>query len=187
MPVEMERKSELAYDLWRSGDLERAIEVFQDCVALDPLDSPSRQELQDSIGVLTCWLQLAAVLLEADRPAEAVAAAGRATQFGVLGSLAYSALARAYAETGEHSEAARAHQISLERRPDATTCVLLAHELAVLGRRDEGKEILLRPIELEPDFDEAHYNLGCEAVYRGDWKLAEYHFRRAIQLDSDYG
>jgi tetratricopeptide (TPR) repeat protein len=188
MPVEMERKYELACNLWESGDLDQTIAVLQDCVAHDPLgDSPSPQELQDGKGVLICWIQLAVALLEADRPAEAVLAAERATQFGTLGSRAYNVLALSYSELGEHAESARAYQASLERRPDSTICVLLAYQLACLDRRDEGREVLLRALELEPDFDEAHYNLGCDAIYRQDWKQAEDHLRRAIELDPDYG
>ena len=188
MPVEMERKYEFASNLWKSGDLDQTIAVLQDYVAHDPLgDSPSPQELQDGKGVLVCWIQLAVALLEADRPAEADVAAERATRFGVLGSRAYRVLAFSHAELGNHAECAKAYQIALEKRPDSTTCVLLAYQLARLDRLDESTEVLLRAIELEPDFDEAHYNLGANAIYRKDWEQAEHHLRRAIELDPEYG
>ncbi len=64
--------------------------------------------------------------------------------------------------------------------------VLYGSLLRSLERNDEAEKTLLKALQLDPDNDEAHYNLAC--VYKAKYKLAlgESHLKRAIEIDPKY-
>ena len=64
-------------------------------------------------------------------------------------------------------------------------CYSVAH-LDRLGRHDEAEECLRKALEVDPDYDEAHYNLGYNYKKEGKFALAEKHLRRAIEIDPKY-
>ena len=41
-------------------------------------------------------------------------------------------------------------------------------------------------IKLNPNFTDAHYNLGVILLQKGEMKEAVYHFRRALRLRPDF-
>lgn len=67
---------------------------------------------------------------------------------------------------------------------EATKAFQRALTLSHAGEHRKAEEELERAIHLDPDFAEAHANLGIEYASTGSYQLAEAHFRRSIELDS---
>jgi len=104
-------------------------------------------------------------------------------------SRTYSAhwiIARSYTELGRWSLAERAYRKSLEIKQSPITWVLLSDVLARRKRNDEAEECLRKALKVDPDYEEAHYNLGCIYRRKGKAKPAEKHLRRAIEIDRKY-
>jgi len=55
-----------------------------------------------------------------------------------------------------------------------------------LKRNEEAEECFRKALKVDPDYEEAHYNLGYIYRWNGRKKLAEKHFRRAIAIDRKY-
>lgn len=92
----------------------------------------------------------------------------------------FTFIGRCHHELNQFAEAERAYRQSLALRSDANVYVLLS---AVLFHSDDGKiECLQRAIELDPEQDEAHFNLGYAYERKRQFELAETHLRRAIEL-----
>ncbi len=66
---------------------------------------------------------------------------------------------------------------------EATKAFQHALALSHAGEHRKAEEELERAIHLDPDFAEAHANLGIEYASTGSYQLAEAHFRRSIELD----
>jgi len=48
---------------------------------------------------------------------------------------------------------------------------------------EEAEECLRKALKVDPDYEEAHYNLGYIYRLKGKSNLAEKHLRRAIEID----
>jgi tetratricopeptide (TPR) repeat protein len=72
----------------------------------------------------------------------------------------------------------------IERRPE--TLSFLAHAFTRLGRAAEALVCLREVLEIDPDYEEAHYNIGCHLRRAGDPEGALACFQRAIDIDPDY-
>ncbi|MDF1839486.1 MAG: tetratricopeptide repeat protein, partial [Planctomycetota bacterium] len=66
--------------------------------------------------------------------------------------------------------------------PTAPIFCLLAHCAIELGRPSECQGLLVQALEVDPDYDEAHCNLGA-VLADTDPELARSHFRKALELD----
>jgi len=64
--------------------------------------------------------------------------------------------------------------------------VLLSDVLGRVGRNEESEECLRQAFKIDPDYEEAHYNLGCMYKLKGKLALAEKHLRKAIAIDRKY-
>jgi len=84
------------------------------------------------------------------------------------------------------AEAERAFRRSLaiDRRPE--TLSFLAYALRRQDRDAESLVCLREVLELEPEYEEAHYNIGCHFKRAGDPDAALDCFQRAIDIDPDY-
>lgn len=82
-------------------------------------------------------------------------------------------------ELKQFKEAELAYRESLAMRPDANVYVFLS---VLFQSADEKIECLQRAIELDPEQDEAHFNLGYAYERQHLFELAETHLRRAIEL-----
>jgi tetratricopeptide (TPR) repeat protein len=158
-----------------SGHLVLASDLLQKCVTLDETFSQG-------------WLFYASVLMKLKQWDEAIQAAEH-----VLGDRSKNRLAIALSTIGQchkgqeswdKAEAAFRKSLSVKER--VTTWVFLGFTLSELGRDDEAIESYKAALKIEPEYDEAHYNLGCRYRLRGDYETAIAHFRRAIAADPKY-
>src|SRR5207244_536122 len=78
-----------------------------------------------------------------------------------------------------------AFRASLAAKPRSWTWVELA-ALFFYEDDEQATACLREALKLEPDYEEAHYNLGCCLARLQDLPLAEHHFRRAIAIDPEY-
>jgi tetratricopeptide (TPR) repeat protein len=74
--------------------------------------------------------------------------------------------------------------LAIERRPE--TLSFLAHALTRLGRDAEALACLHEVLEIDPEYEEAHYNIGCHLRLAGDPEAALVFFERAIDIDPNY-
>ncbi|NQU60567.1 MAG: tetratricopeptide repeat protein [Rhodospirillales bacterium] len=74
------------------------------------------------------------------------------------------------------------------KQPETDAAALCVHaaELAGQGRLDEAAESYRQATEADPDFAEAHYNLGVVLQLLGNAENAADAFRRAISIKPDY-
>lgn len=101
--------------------------------------------------------------------------------------LAHLVIAQSYAELGRWQVAERFYRKSLAIKPSSISLVLLADILGRLRRMEESEECLRKALRLDPDYEEAHYNLGYIYRMKGKFALAEKHLKRAIKIDRKYG
>ena len=94
-------------------------------------------------------------------------------------------LGRCHADLEEWQQAADAYQRSAELAPRASTFLLLGSALDKLGRHDDALHWLLQALVIDPNYEEAHYNLGW-VLERTDKDGAIVRFRRAVEIDPDY-
>jgi tetratricopeptide (TPR) repeat protein len=111
---------------------------------------------------------------------------GQVTKLQPHADRAYSVIARSYAELGRWKMAERFYRQSLAIDQKSWTWVFLGRALGRLGRHDEAEECLRKALKVDPDDDEAHYNLGCVYRMKGKFARAEKHLRRAIEIDPKY-
>jgi tetratricopeptide (TPR) repeat protein len=95
-------------------------------------------------------------------------------------------LGRIHLSEGDGAAALTALQRSFEIEPRAVTCMFIASAFDCLERSPEGAPWLHRALELDPNHEEAHYNLGFLRRRAGDLDGAIACFRRAIELDPNY-
>jgi tetratricopeptide (TPR) repeat protein len=157
-----------------AGRIDLADELFKQCLKREP---------QFSFG----WLYYASFLMEQNRWNDAIKAARHATNSDDPShcSQAYSIIGQCYQEQELYTRAVVAFRKSLAAMPKATTYVFLGYCLDD-DSPDDALTCYQQAISLEPDFEEAHYNLGCSYKKKGEHKHAEKCFRRAIEFDPDY-
>lgn len=90
-------------------------------------------------------------------------------------------------ELGLLGRAKLAFSRAVEIEPETTHLwCLLAEIHRRLGEREQNVACLERALAIEPDYAEAHYNLGCDAMFERNDARAKECFARAIALDSPY-
>jgi len=174
-------------DATESGDAETAARLLEQALDLDDgTDSGARTKS----GML---VRLRPYLLRADRlrardPEAALEILERAVARWPDDPLALLSLGRLHLEQGDgDGEAALvALQRSFELEPRAGTCLFIASAFDKLKRSPEGVPWLHRALEVDPNYEEAHYNLGFLRRRDGDLEGAIACFRRAIELDPNY-
>ena len=76
---------------------------------------------------------------------------------------------------------------SNEIEPRAFLCVMVGKMVDRQGQRsEEAISWLHRALAIDPDYEEAHYNLGYIDERNGDVEAAIARYRRALELDPDY-
>ena len=117
---------------------------------------------------------------------EAIRVGRRITKRQPRAHQAYCVIARGYAELGRWKMAERFYRRSLAIKQEPWTWLLLGWALDRLRRHDEAEECLREALKVDPDYDEAHYNLGYNYRKEAKFDLAENHLRRAIEIDPNY-
>jgi tetratricopeptide (TPR) repeat protein len=100
---------------------------------------------------------------------------------------AYNTLGVVYSQRGLADAAERAWRQALAREPDNVAALSnLAQGLESQGRDAEALpwRLALKHLEAEPPFQQ--FDLGREALARGDYAAARGHFERALRRDPDY-
>ena len=83
----------------------------------------------------------------------------------------------------DRASARRAYRKSTELKPRAEAWVLL---FSVSDGKEERRACLEKALELDPNYDEAHYNLGVTYRLAGELTLARHHLELAVALDPNY-
>ena len=192
-PVLQPRSLE-AYDLYLLGrhhwykrtepEMRRALELFREAVATDPLYAPAYSGIADASALLASW-QFASAK---ENFPQAAKAAERALELD-------PSLADAHASLGfvklnwewDWEGAMRELRTAIALNPSHETAHRwLSAFLAGIGRDDEAVPIAQRAIELDPISVLPRMNLGIVAVLAWRFEDAEVEFRRVIEKDPDF-
>lgn len=82
--------------------------------------------------------------------------------------------------------AQRIFQKAVHCKPTAVGYIFLGKAFCQQGQFNQSKSCYLSALRLEPDNEEAHYNLGVCCQEGRQYSRAEKHFRRAIEIDPKY-
>ena len=173
-------------------ELEKAQKVFEAAILAEEAgdsDTAIRLYKQASRLVPNHPLPLmrwAVLLSELGKWKQAILVAREVTKRHPQFADAYTMIARSYAELGRWKIAERFYRQSLAIEQKPWAWLLLGSTLDRLGRHDEAEECLHQALEVDPDYDEAHYNIGYNYRKDGNFALAEKHLRRAIEIDPQY-
>jgi tetratricopeptide (TPR) repeat protein len=167
-----------------AGDLRRACSLFEEIIARGEANAMH-------------WLRYGGVLKDLHRDDEAIAAfqraARRIARRGKYLKRKWRALARALEGSIHYRRhaldlAVRAFRSSVRIFPTPEAWTQLA--VALIGQRGHGSKApprcLKRALALDPNYEEAHYNLGVHFRFREKLELAQHHLRRAIEIDPQY-
>jgi superkiller protein 3 len=177
MPIKSENnKSQKLYEAALQAEdnqlPDKAAQFYQEAIKADK-NSPLPQ------------FKFAALLLEQERYKEAIQVS-RLFVKRWQWSLAYTIIGRSHLELGRYIKAEQAFQQSLAIEPTPESWCFLGFTLIRLGRSDESIHCYYQALKLDPDYDEAHYNLGCEYKLQNQPGQAELHLRKAIEIDPQY-
>ena len=192
-PVPQPRSLE-AYDLYLLGrhhwykrtepEMRRALELFQEAVAADPLYAPAYSGIADASALLASW-QFASAK---ENFPQAAKAAQRALELD-------PSLADAHASLGfvklnwEWDWEGAMHELrtAIALNPSHETAHRwLSAFLAGIGRDDEAVHIAQRAIELDPISVLPRMNLGIVAFLAWRFEDAEVEFRLVIEKDPNF-
>ncbi len=176
-----ERKSEnpwgyymLGLSAWKAGELELAEKAFEKSLALDSTHVKS-------------YLNLSRVLLDTQRPGEALEAIDHALAIDPESNVAYRQRGRALCQQGEIDEAIRAYQHALAlNNQDAWAMNNLALIFIESERFDMALPPLARAVEIDSDVAVFWNNLGMALERTGRFRAAEEAYTSALDVDSSY-
>jgi tetratricopeptide (TPR) repeat protein len=129
--------------------------------------------------------RLALLARELSENDEAERALRRAIELDPKLGVAYLALCSMAIHRRDYEEAECLVRQALRIEETRSGYCLLGSALSRHGRREEAKASYLKAIEMDPQFEEAYFNLGV-LVGDSDPGEAEALFSRAIELDPDY-
>lgn len=164
----------LGLSAWKGGDLEGAEEAFIESLRLDPNHVKS-------------LVNLSRVLLDADRPDEAVDLLARADDLEPSSNAVHRLRGRAYGKQGQIDAAVEAyHQaIDLDER-DSWSMNNLGLLLIEHGRAPEALPLLTRAIEIRNDVPSFHNNLGMALEHSGRFRDAAVAYGGALAANAGY-
>jgi len=172
--------------------MEKAQEVFEAAVQAEEAgDSDTAIRLYEQSSVLAPHhplplLRLALLLSKLGNWKHAIRVGRQVTKRQPQSAGAYGVIAQSYGELGRWKMAERFYRQSLAIKQQPWTWLLLGEALDRQGRRDEAEECLRKTLKVDPDYEEAHYNLGYNYRKQRKFALAEKHLRRAIEIDPKY-
>ena len=164
---------EAAIQAEEGGDSDKALRLYERASLIDPTAPHPR-------------IRLASLLYDVGEWKQAIRVARQLTKRWPRFSSAHIVIARSYGELGRWKIAERFYRQSLAIKQEPWTWLLLGWTLDRLGGHDEAEECLRQALKVDPDYDEAHYNLGYSYRRKGKFALAEKHLRRAIEIDPKY-
>jgi tetratricopeptide (TPR) repeat protein len=156
-----------------SGDADRAIRLYEQSSLIDP---------QTPLPLL----RLAFLLYEKGKWKEAIRVGRQLAKRWPRAHQAYSVIGHSYGELGRWTMAERHFRKAVTIKKEVPLLVFLGDALRCLKRTDEAEECFREALELEPDNEEVHLNLGRVYKEKDEFALAEKHLKRAIELDWNY-
>ncbi len=185
------------------GDLERAERLLRQALELSPdnvqiwneiatvVADPAEQErclrrcLELSPSSWEPKLNLGRLLHMTDRPAEAVELLRAVVAVADREAMAWSHLGTALSKSGQHEEATRAFERSLELDPnDIPGLFNLSIEQRRLGRHERALELCERAHSLAPEHPLLNLGLGVSLAQVGREREAVERLRTALELES---
>jgi tetratricopeptide (TPR) repeat protein len=159
---------------WKAGKAERAVTALEQAVQQD---STHRK----------AWLNLSRVLLELNRPADALVRGQRALQLDSSAAEAWRILGRAFTDLDSTEQAITAYQRSLAL-DDADTWSMNNLGLIYIkaGRYEEALRPLARAVELQPERAVFQNNLGLALERTGQFTAATTAYRAALAADTTH-
>jgi Tfp pilus assembly protein PilF len=183
---EIRRALELAPDEARYYELLALI--YQAQGRLQPAEDAYRTALQKPQAPPSILVNYSALLLQRDRPDEAITLARRALQDSRYGkpAVAYTNLGLAYFKKGLLSQAIEHFRSALENQPDLPEAHYnLGLVYAALGQNEPAIRALREAIRYRPVYVEAHAQLGTTLLETGRKDEARLAFERVIALAPD--
>lgn len=101
-------------------------------------------------------------------------------------SWGYLCIAQTHLAAGRDSLAERFFRRSIQKKPRAVTYIFFGVFLSKKGRIQKGIQCFQQALKLEPQNEEAFYNLGITYHHLGRYEIAERHLRRAVEIDPKY-
>jgi len=192
-PVQQPRSLE-AYDLYLLGrhhwykrtepSMRRALELFQDAVAADPMYAPAYSGIADASALLASWQFSSAK----EAYPRAIKAAERALELDP--SLADAHASLGFVKLNAESDwegATDEYRTAIALNPSHETAHRwLSAFLAGIGRDDEAMPIALRATELDPISVLPRMNLGIVHWLAWRYEAAELEFRNVIEKDPTF-
>lgn len=164
---------EAAIAFEEAGQSKKALRLYEQASTSDP----------DGTHIGLRW---ASLLCDEGRWKDAIRVARQIIKRRPRVYLAHSLIASSYDELGRLLLAERFYKQSLSIKQSPISWVLLASVLGRRKRNEEAEECLRKALKVDPNYEEAHYNLGYIYRLNGKAKLAEKHLRRAIEIDRKY-
>ncbi|MEO7736341.1 MAG: tetratricopeptide repeat protein [Kofleriaceae bacterium] len=170
-----------------AGDAALTQRLLERCLELDDGgDTAARGRADLPPFRLRPYLTLANLLLEQADFAPALGILTRARDRWPDDPSLHLVFGRCYQRQQDWARCELAYRRSFELQPRAYICTLIAAALDKLRRPRQAVWWLRHTLVVDPDYEEAHFNLGCLDDKRGKRDAAEQRFRRALELDPDY-
>lgn len=164
----------LGLSAWKAGDRERAETAFKKALELDPRHLKSR-------------INLSRVLLEGNRPEEALSQLDSVRAEDSTSAEVYRLMGRAFSEQGEVDSAVAAYRTAVTLD---SADVWALNNLGVLyieqGLPGDAIGALARAVDLNPEEPVFHNNLGMALERWGYFAAATDQYRLAVGADSSY-
>jgi len=168
-----QRVFEAAVRAEEAGHSAEALRLYEEASVIDP-------------GAAHAQLRWATLLHFEGRWEDSIRIARQLTKRRPRIYLAHRLIGSNYVELSRWLMAERFFKRSLAIKQDPITWVLLSDVLGSAGRKEESEACLREALKVDPDYEEAHYNLGWMYKLKGKLTLAEEHLRKAIAIDRKY-
>ena len=165
----------LGLSAWKSGDLAKSQQAFEQALSIDPRHIKS-------------LVNSSRVFIEQKRHDEAVARLTRAAEIEPESVEVYRLLGRTFHTQGKRDEAVAAYRRAIELNElDAWSMNNLGLLFLETQRAGEALPLLARAVELKHDVPVFHNNLGMALEHTGRFKAAAKAYSDAVAADPGYG
>lgn len=164
----------LALSAWKSGDLPKSEQAFEQALRVD--SSHMKSLVNES-----------RLFVAQKRYDEAIDRLTRASEVDPESTVVFRLLGRTYAAKGETDKAIDAYRAAIEvNESDAWSMNNLGLLLVESARADEALPLLAKAVELRKDRAEFHNNLGMALEHTGRFKAAAKAYGEALTTDPAY-
>ena len=143
-------------------------------------------ELQRKKERSSSWVFLADCNRELGNPSEALRLLRLTERYYPNKAWLQIFIGRIHLDLAKLKLAEKAFRKAIKKHPSADAYIFLGSTLSRQGRFREAKSCYQAALRLEPNNEEAHYNLGVRYREGKQYKKAERHLRQAIEIDYKY-